>query len=317
MRISTDILVRARSSLAPRVVVCDGDSITRGVGKGVTVNTTYPVDAAFFFPSPQWSAPNLGQDGETFATMLANFSSVIAPYIATAHSLGFKAIVSCAGGTNDIGLTTTPNPQTLLTTATSYFAAAKAAGADYTIGWTLMARTAGLASLAVTQSAVLTYNALLRAAVASKSIAIDYLIDTGNDVQVGNPTNVLNATVFVDGLHPTIYGTQVMGNLLASGVLSLGSRCSVTALSTTTGSHNGGSTVRISGTGFLGAKAVVIGGQQCGTPQAPNFQVQSDSLIVATVPQVQGTSWPWPYPGDVSVLGPSGCGQLRNVWNWT
>lgn len=308
MFLGVELHSRIRQTTIPQwSVVADGDSLTRGVGAFTPSWLAYPANAANNYRKAYGITTNVALDGETMVSMLANLSTAVYPLITAAHAAGRAAICSCAGGTNDIGIGANTAAQ-VMTTATSYFAGLKSNGADYTIGWTLLARN----NPGTIMTAVLTYNQLLRTAVANRTIQIDYLVDAGADSTIGNSTNVSNATYFPDGLHPSIFGSQVQANLFAAAILSYRTQACVRSVTPTSGTHNGGTTVDIFGSGFAGATNVAIGGLL-----ATIVGSVTDDHIQCTTAAAPGTQWPWLYQQDVAVLGPLGCGQLRGVWTWT
>jgi hypothetical protein len=281
----------------PFFVIDDGDSIT--VGFNTNPVTSYPYLASLYYP-PGCGFINVATNGETLAQMITNLPTNVYPNITSAHSAGQLAYVSIAGGGNDI--TAGGTASDVETRITTYVSDVIAHGADKVIGWTLWPRTtAGF------ETQRLTYNTWLRANFGS--IGIDYLIDMGADPVMGPLAAASDTVLYVDGTHMTYFGQCFNAGHLVTAVLLNQSLATLTSLSTSSGSHAGGTVVTMTGTRFTKAGLVVLGGVPAST-----FAIQSDTSIVATTGVAVGAATG---NGLASVAGPNGSAILGSGFTYT
>jgi len=279
------------------LLITDGDSIT--VGFNTSPVTSYPYLASLNFP-PGNSFINVATNGETLAQMITNLPTNVYPNITSAHAAGQLAYVSIAGGGNDI--TAGGTASDVESRITTYVSDVVAHGADIVIGWTLWPRTT---SGFETQR--LAYNTWLRANFGS--IGINYLIDMGGDPVMGPLAAASNTVLYVDGTHPSYFGQCFNAGHLAAAALLNQSQTTLTSLSTSSGSHTGGTSVTLTGTRFTKAYQVVLGGVPAAT-----FAINSDTSIVATTGVAIGAATG---NGLASVVGPNGGAILGAGFTYT
>jgi hypothetical protein len=279
----------------PAGICVDGDSISAGYGSGVEYSTL----AAAEMQSGFGTMTNIAVSGETFATMLSNIPSNVVPVINAAISAKQIPMCSCFAGTNDI--VASASASAVYTTATNYFETCKTDGAKYCFAWTILPRS-GFAGFEATR---LSFNSMLLAGYSS--IEVDYVVNVGADPSLGNVNATSNGTLYLDGIHPTAFGDQILADYFAANLLQVGTGVSVTGISPGTGSIAGGTSVTITGKGFLGATVVNIGGLR-----AASFTVVDDGHITATTPAAYYAG-----AGPVIIIAPNGSGLLASGWTWT
>jgi len=291
-----------RRTPAPISVICDGDSITAGVTNPGGYHYSELVRA--YLPAGFGVTSNVAVSGQTFADMLSHIASTIGAQVTAAHAAGQIAIASGFAGTNDIAL----NGATATSTwaaAQAYFAACKAAGADLCLGWTILPRTGGITtgSAANFDAQRRTFNLHMLSSYAS--IGVDMVCDVAPEPAFVTTTNTY---FYVDQIHPTVPGQYVLTQRLAALLLEyIGQhRCRLVSADTSSGPVAGGTTVNLSGSGFLGTTAVTVNGL------AAAYQVLNDGQIrLTTAPgQVTGV-------GDLSVMGGQGASRLVGAWTYS
>jgi hypothetical protein len=295
-------------------IILDGDSITaQDTGSHIQFGQQY------------WDIPalsnyragycvrisNVAQSGEQFSAMLGNIATHIYPNITLAHSMGLKAVVSCWGGTNDILIGGVTDPNVIFTTATNYFEACKAHGADYCIGFTILP---AFGRTAVQLTCALQFNLMMREQY--QSIGIDRLCDVASDVNmgpqsqttpVGSPALLPPTTgYYFDGLHPNQAGAFIISGHFAEAVLALeGSTSYLNSASVASGPIAGGTPVTLKGSGISFVTRVTLGGM----PAILNSVSDSQITCTSQRSNIAGT-------GDIVVLGPNGTARLANVWTY-
>lgn len=295
MRLVTALPVPKRRQMG---IVADGDSITEGYACATGFRYT-DVSQRYFAPG-FGTLTNIAIIGELFTTMLANLSTAVIPLITAAHAAGQVAVCFCAGGVNDV--IQGASAAAVFASATSYFEACKAAGADFCVGWTLLPHGGTGAVLSNTY----TYNNLLRANY--KAIGIDVLVDAATEPQlIVASTGLPNSQLSPDQTHWNQFGHSILADHFAPAILSLqGSRPYLTSASASSGTSAGGTTVTLYGSGLTGVVNVAFSGIN-----AASFTVVSDSQIQA----VTGAAWATG-TGEIAVMGPPGRARLPGAWSY-
>lgn len=193
--------------MANNFIVCDGDSITFGIG----VTLAYPEQLNLNSP---WSIQNIGINAETLNTMLTNAPSTVDTYFIS----GRTNLVVIWGGTNDFGQGATV--ASVYSTLQSYCTGRRSAGFKVIVV-TMLSRVGnnptGGETLDADKNA---YNALIRANWASFS---DGLADVAANSNLGADGAYANSTYFQgDEIHPTqLSVTTISAPIISTAINAL------------------------------------------------------------------------------------------------
>ena len=213
--------------LAPQIVdvgVGDGDSIAYGLDTWDGLN--YPREA---FNQTGWplkvynvayGGSTINRPGDASSRMALFAGGLGAIYAANAKAPNF--VVTEAIGTNDIGTAspTAGSGAIAYSRLTAFLPSIKALGPNVRLVLcTVTPRGTGGANGPATQPEV----AILNAAIVAnrRALGADALADFAADAIIGSPVNVNSNTWYIDGLHPTMLGHQVMAQILAPQIRSL------------------------------------------------------------------------------------------------
>ena len=178
---------------SPRLLVCDGDSITAGS----TPAASYPGQLRNLLLAANWDTRNEGHTGDTMALMLSEYASTIRPYATAAPNnrrvlLVMEAYNAINGGAS---------PAQVAADTAAYIALAVADGFKVVVGTALLSGDANATNIAA-------YNVLVRANFLSwgASALIDWAVTTGLTPAgvTANPTN------YTDEVHPNTAGYALM-----------------------------------------------------------------------------------------------------------
>jgi lysophospholipase L1-like esterase len=196
----------ARSGLVN--IVFDGDSIT--FGTGATGGLNYVADASNGLDG-RATIYDTGIGAQTMASMLS-----VATDVDSELKTGPLNICSAWGGTNDLyfGATAADTYASIV----AYHQARKAAGWDKTIAYTITPRSDGGTPVGF-EAARQALNALI---VAGWATFADALVDIGNDAVMGAAGANTDATLYMDGVHPTNKGHALIAGLVRKSFGLLG-----------------------------------------------------------------------------------------------
>jgi lysophospholipase L1-like esterase len=199
----------------PNLMLCDGDSLTTGVGS--TAGQNYPLQLIGLLGSP-WSVIETGVSGQTVVQMEADAATELDPQLNTQSS---KKILMAWGGTNDMhfGADATTAYNSYVTYCTNRRAA----------GWTVVAFTVLPRSEATTPAGFEAQRIAFNLSVRSNwTTFADGICDCAADSRIGDSGDELNTTYYAgDKVHLNNTGYGIIASLVqksaAFGVITASS----------------------------------------------------------------------------------------------
>lgn len=196
-------LQRRLGNWTTRQVICEGDSITYGLGYTAT---SYPVQMQPLF-AQSWVVSNLGTSGKTLATMTTEAATRVDPFYNANRT---KNVVCIFGGINDAGAGT--SAAAIYANMQAYVAARQAAGFQVVVFTLLPHPTPAIEAIRVA------YNTLLRA----DNAGADGIADVAADSRIGDPGDNLDTTYYdADTVHPNTAGYAIIAEIAKTAVEAL------------------------------------------------------------------------------------------------
>lgn len=194
-------MVKVAVRRAGGILVCDGDSLTYGVGASAGMD--YPSQLAALLPG--WTKYAFGVGGQTIVQMAADAAAQIDPLYVT----GKRNVLICWGGINDIYYGA--SAETAYTNVAAYCQARRAAG------WTVTVCTMPAAG-SVTgdgDTARQGANASIRAGYAAFA---DHLADLAANVHFATLADTTDGTYYNgDTVHLTDVGYGLVASIIKTG----------------------------------------------------------------------------------------------------
>lgn len=197
-------------SVAPYLVVMDGDSMTRGSGASADLSDNYPSQLAALLPS-SYDLINCGVGGQTWANMITDAVTEIDPLLTWRPR---TAGVCVAWNTNDIHFGASSD--THIANMRVYCLARRAAGWKVVVG-TLLPRSGGTTP-ADYETKRLTINTYIRANWAD---FCDGFFDPAADSRIGDLGDETNPTYYADTAHLNGTGYAIVAQLVNTEVVAL------------------------------------------------------------------------------------------------
>lgn len=181
-----------------KLIVCDGNSLTRGFPEGVGL--TYPTILRAML-SGGWSVTNLGVDGQTTEQMLADAATQVDPLFNAANARNIIVVWPCLQS-----ITGGETAAQVYTTVTTYIQGRQAAGFEVIVMTMMKWGSASGGNETIRQA--------LNVLIIANTAGADLVVDIAADSRLSNTADV--EFFYSDATHLNALGYTVVAGLLAA-----------------------------------------------------------------------------------------------------